>query len=117
MFMRLIIRGRQMGKTTELVHILNADPRVILLTYSEQEADRIRTTYRVDPRQVMSWREYAIRHDLHRKCKPVVDNIDLILNDVIGDWVEVGTLTQEEQPDNMMRHISLSSKPKKKKTK
>lgn len=99
--MKIIQSGRQTGKTTKCVEMLLKDPRYILLTFSEREAERIRNHYRdlgypLNPEQVMYWESYARKHELHEKTKPIVDNIDHVLNAVIGTWVEVGTLTQTD---------------------
>lgn len=100
--MKLIARPRQAGKTTELVELAHCDPRIVIITFSAREADRIRNQYpELNPQQVMDWRSYASKYDLHSRTRPAVDNMDLVLNEVLGTWVEIGTLSQADDKSSM----------------
>ena len=92
--MELISRPRMSGKTSELIEKMMIDPRIILLTHSIGEADRLKREYhQIEARRFMYWKEYRDRRDLHQHCKVAMDNIDLVLNDVVGDFIEIGTIT------------------------
>jgi hypothetical protein len=98
--MKIINGARQSGKTTKCIELLQKDPRRILLTFSKREEDRLREKYPELEDRIMYWETYrqkilGRRGVEEESLRPVVDNADYILEQVIGDWVEVGTFNQE----------------------
>ena len=105
--MKINYSPRQSGKTTKMIERLAQDERFVLLTFSMKEADRLREAYYgyVDPKRIMYWREY-----LNRKQgkgygqKVLIDNADMVLEDVIGDYIEEISMTSPKNPLEILRN-------------
>lgn len=111
--MKLIYRRRQGGKTYELVQwVKEGEPldkypgwSRVILTYTEQDAKRIRREYDLEYHQVYAYRDLRDMHGAHRhNFKVGVDNADLLLQQLLRDFdltVATWTAAQDwEDPDS-----------------
>jgi len=99
--MEVFARGRQAGKTYTLVEWVKEGVETdsypgwsrVLLTHSLDEAQRLRTRYELDYRQVFFVGEWQ-RARLGRKPVQVaLDNADLVLMNVLGQMPSQITVT------------------------
>ena len=90
--MKIIVRGRQAGKTYDLIQWVKEGEETdsypgwsrILLCHSLDEAQRIRTQYDVDYRQVFSVSEWQNARMGRKSIEIAVDNADLVLMGFLG---------------------------------
>ena len=103
--MKIITRPRQAGKTHEMVQWVLEGEAVqgypgwsrVLVCHTIQEADRIRVLYpALGYRQVFSWQEWRERHPGGYPTNIAVDNAELILAQVLGQWPSVVSMTGGE---------------------
>lgn len=99
--MKVIVSGRQAGKTYALVQWVKEGEQTdsypgwsrVILTHSILEAARLRADYDLDYRQVFSVAEWQKAH-LGRKLVEIgVDNADLVLAAHIGQTPRQITIT------------------------
>lgn len=101
--MKILVDSRQTGKTDKLVEWVRQGEKIysyphwtrVILTSSIVEAERVRTIYNLDYRQVFSVGEWR-----HAKLglSPVeigIDNLDLVLRNLLGFVPDIATLTGE----------------------
>lgn len=97
--MKIDYSPRQSGRTTRMIELLANDERRILLTFSKREETRLRDAYPKVSNRIIFWEDY-IKQKRGRKelesQKIIIDNADYILEQVVGDWVEIGTFTVEK---------------------
>lgn len=107
--MKLISGPRQSGKTTEMIRQLMLDEKRVLCTFSTKEQDRLRKEYpKINPERIIYWRDYKTKYlvrQLHGS-KVIIDNIEHVLEDAIGDWVEIGTITGTDKTTDILREMS-----------
>lgn len=91
----VIMGGRQSGKTSAIIDQLKQDPKGVLLTINEQEADRLRKLYKG---QIEDWRIVSV--NLWRQVKTKVlfphvyiDNADLVLQGMLQSRVFMVSMT------------------------
>ena len=85
--MKVIVRGRQAGKTYDLVQWVKQGEETnsypgwsrVILTHSIAEAERIRGLYDLDYRQVFSAQEWRTARLGRRPVEIAVDNAEIIL--------------------------------------
>lgn len=98
--MKVIYSPRQSGRTTQMLEMLARDTRRVLLTFSSMEEARLQKEHPQLAERIYYWERYVKLHRVDRKedgmPKVMVDNADYILEKVIGDWIEVGTFTEEK---------------------
>ena len=90
--MRVIARGRQAGKTYDLVQWVKQGEETdwypgwsrILLCHSLEEAQRIRRSYDLDYRQVFAVSEWKTARMARRDVEIAVDNADMVLASYLG---------------------------------
>ena len=91
--MRVIARGRQAGKTYDLIQWVKEGRETnqypgwsrVLLCHTLAEAQRIRTSYDVDYRQVFAVSEWTTEYiPLRHEVQIAVDNADLVLASLLG---------------------------------
>ena len=90
--MRVIARGRQAGKTHALIEWVKEGETTdsypgwsrILLCHSLEEAQRIRTQYDLDYRQVFAVSEWKTARMGRKPVEIVLDNADLVLASLLG---------------------------------
>jgi hypothetical protein len=90
--MRVIARGRQAGKTYDLVQWVKEGEQTdsypgwsrVLLCHSLDEAQRIRELYDLDYRQVFGVNEWRGARLGPKTVEVAIDNVDLILLSLIG---------------------------------
>jgi len=77
--LKVIVSARQCGKTKKLVAWMEQDRNRILITFSEQEADRLRQRYPWLKDRVFSW--FAMQGSIvNREAEYGIDNLDMILS-------------------------------------
>lgn len=92
--MRVIVNGRQAGKTHALMKWVKEGEETdsypgwsrVILTHSLEEAQRLRTLYDLDYRQVFSVNEWKNARLGRKPVDVAVDNADLILAHMIGQY-------------------------------
>jgi hypothetical protein len=102
--MEIYTAGRQQGKTTYLIDWVREGIKTdsypfwdrVILTYSIQEADRLRRKYKLDYNQVYSTIEWTRSHIGPKPVKLAIDNADILLSEMFGrNTVDIATFTQE----------------------
>lgn len=99
--MRVIVNGRQAGKTYALMKWVKEGEKTdsypgwsrVLLTHSLAEAQRLRTLYDLDYRQVFSISEWKTARLGRKPVDVAVDNADMILAHMIGQYPSRVTMT------------------------
>jgi hypothetical protein len=89
---RVIARGRQAGKTYDLIQWVKEGKETnsypgwsrVLLCHTLEEAQRIRTDYDVDYRQVFGVTEWGAARLGRKPVEIAVDNADLVLASLLG---------------------------------
>lgn len=106
--MKVIVRPRQAGKTTELVEWVkqgeatNSYPfwtRIILCPTVDM-AQRLRhgvNEYGLDYTQVFSFGEWQRARKGRLPVEVAIDNLDLIIADALGHPAALATVTEEEE--------------------
>ena len=93
--MKVIARGRREGKTHALIEWVKEGEETdsypgwsrVLLCHSLEEAQRIRTQYDLDYRQVFAVNEWKTAHLGHEPVEVALDNADIILTSLLGQWI------------------------------
>lgn len=100
--MKVIVRPRQAGKTYGLVQWVLAGEETdsypgwsrVLLCQTFEQANRIRQLYpALDYRQVFSFHEWTWTRLGARPVEVVVDNADQILESILGQRIEMVSMT------------------------
>jgi len=93
--MKLINTARQTGKTHKIIEEIKKNPRALMITFCEREADRIiQENYELDGR-VISLQRYKSGEMDYRGIKEIyIDNIDLCL----GIHHRIGIMTMTNYP-------------------
>jgi len=92
--MRVIVNGRQAGKTHALVQWVKEGEQTdsypgwtrVILTHSLEEAQRLRNLYDLEYRQVFSMGEWKNARLGRKPVDVAVDNVDMILAHMIGQY-------------------------------
>lgn len=92
--MKVIVRGRQAGKTYDLVQWVKQGDETnsypgwsrVILTHSIAEAERIRDLYDLDYRQVFSAEEWRTARLGLKPVEVAVDNAELILASYLRNY-------------------------------
>ena len=90
--MRVIVNGRQAGKTYALVQWVKEGEQTnsypgwsrVILTHTIDEAQRLRGLYELDYRQVFSVSEWRTARLGRRPVDVALDNADLVLASYLG---------------------------------
>ena len=90
--MKVIVNGRQSGKTYTLVQWVKEGEQTdsypgwsrVILTHTIDEANRLRTLYDLDYRQVFSVGEWGSARLGRKPVEIAVDNADLVLMSYLG---------------------------------
>lgn len=96
--MELIVRPRQMGKTTELIERMKADPDSICIFSDWQAARRAWNLSGMDISQRWRFRSYYeytahnINQSLYRNHRVYIDNVDQLLHNLFGNVI-MATMT------------------------
>lgn len=109
--MKVIVRGRQAGKTHDLVQWVKQGEETdsypgwsrVILTHSIHEAERIRSLYELDYRQVFSAEEWKTARLGRRPVQIAVDNAELVLASYLRqhpDQIAVTGEASEDSPDD-----------------
>ena len=99
--MKVFARGRQAGKTHTLVEWVREGVETdsypgwsrVLLTHSLDEAQRLRTRYDLDYRQVFAATEWKAARLGRRPVEVALDNADLVLMAYLGQMPSQITVT------------------------
>lgn len=99
--MKVIVNGRQAGKTYTLVQWVKEGERTdsypfwsrVILTHNIADADRLRKDYDLDYRQVFSIGEWGSARLGPRSVELGLDNVDLLLQRMLGQMPSVITAT------------------------
>ena len=100
-------RGRRAGKTHDLIQWVKQGEKMetypgwsrVILTHSLQEAQRLRTEFDVDYRQVFSVAEWRSARLGNRPVEVALDNADLVLAEVLGQMPRIIAVTGWQEPD------------------
>ncbi len=95
--MKIVLRNRRCGKTTELAAWAHANNGIII-TINVQEAERICKAYDLPRSRVVSFHEvYTNKVMLGRGDVPVaIDNLDLVVQNFLGFTIDTASLTGEK---------------------
>lgn len=117
--MKIDYSPRMSGKTTRLIYELEKDIRNVLLVFSQREAARLISLYPHLNRRIMYWKDYAEKirqtHPMDRRYVCLVDNADIILEAVIGDYVRIASFTKDEismREEKQVNFIDFKNVPK-----
>jgi hypothetical protein len=96
--MDILARGRNGGKTTEIVKRFMArfrqnQGRVFLVVVDEKEKRRVCRLYELPMKYVLSFREFEFQRGDLMRCEIFIDNIDLWLEGHFGSRLKMVTLT------------------------
>lgn len=98
--MEIIIRPRRTGRTTKMMDWLNGDSNRILLTFSQQEADRLKEQYKEMPSvvdRIFSW-DIWLRDQYGKSSRDTevgIDNADYILQNYLKNPLRKITMEDE----------------------
>lgn len=101
----IVARPRQGGKTTEVVEWIQQGARTdsypgwsrVLLTHTVHDADRVRRDFGLDYHQVFSIEEWRTARLGRLPVEVAMDNADIVLANLIGQWPVMLTMTGELQ--------------------
>ena len=103
--MEVVVRPRRAGKTNELIEWVKQGEKRraypfwtrIILTYSMQEAERLRKTpaFGLDYHQVFSAKEWRNRYRGTKPLEVGVDNADILLRMFVDENITRVTMTGE----------------------
>lgn len=105
--MRVLLRSPRSGKTTALVLWLQNEPPLehrLLVTFSRNEADRLKKEYSKIKERFLCWREATFTNAIKAmtpRGKQVIlalDNADIILSHLFLSPIAIATFTQEITP-------------------
>jgi len=86
---KVIVQGRQSGKTDQLAAWTKEDPSRIMLVHSQREAARVRRTYDLPASQVVAVDSLdAMRLRGLGRPQVVIDNLDLVLPILLAGHLE-----------------------------
>lgn len=101
--MRVVVGGRQAGKTHRLVEWVREGQRIeqwpgysrVLLAIDVREALRLRDEYNLDPRQITSVEDWRTRagHVLDHQVEVAIDNLDIWLENMLRQRIAVVSAT------------------------
>jgi hypothetical protein len=90
--------GRGNGKTSRLVEAVKANPNALMICHTYGEAQRIKRQYGLGNHQVTCLHEWTTRPfkggDWYKRDL-YLDNIDLMINELLGGRVVRATYTEE----------------------
>ncbi len=96
--MHIDISPRSFGKTTRLIEWLKKDSKRILVTFSNQEAARLKELYPELKEQIYEWSNWRDNQFCFEYEKEIgIDNADLILQSLLRNEIKILTITQEEK--------------------
>lgn len=96
--MDLLITGRQMGKTEQLVQRMKQHKDAILLVHNWNEAVRISEQYEIPENRIINAHS-ALQGALRGRTRSslvLIDNLDMILDQLFGP-IELATMTRSGQ--------------------
>lgn len=105
--MRVIVRGRQQGKTHEILNLLRKDPAAAMVCINDREAERLRRQNRdIDPHRFIS--AYIPRIAMNSGSllgvhRAYLDDADLLLRQTFSPISLVGISVTEEEPEHELR--------------
>lgn len=88
---------RACGKTTRIIEWLKEAPDRLMITFSHQEALRLKQEYRDEAPRIMCWDCYLQRRKQgtpHIK-EVSIDNVDIIIEQMVGKKVRVVSITND----------------------
>jgi hypothetical protein len=92
--MRILATGRVMGKTTKMINWMKANPDSVCVVFAEIEADRLRRENRdINPSRFVTITGVKRGVLRGKRIKIGVDNLDIILQDLIGPNIDLVTAT------------------------
>lgn len=108
--MRVDYSPRQSGRTTRMVQQLFLNENAILLTFSEKEAERIKSelnhqdVFLPNPsmlenvcNRILFWKTFVNRkHGYKERQKIMLDNADYVLEQVLGTYIDDISITKDE---------------------
>jgi hypothetical protein len=103
----VMARGRQAGKTYDLRGWVKQGVETdsypgwsrVILTHSLEEAQRLRTAYDLDYRQVFSVEEWRSARLGRRPVEVALDNADLVLAQMLGQMPRIISVTGWQEPE------------------
>lgn len=97
--MKVEYAPRGTGRTTKMVERLSKNKDRVLLTFSQREETRLKELYPDLASRIYWWKTYISKtygYNGYENHRVLVDNADYILEQVIGNYIEVGTFTKEQ---------------------
>lgn len=108
----VMARGRQAGKTYDLMQWVKQGEQTnsypgwsrVILTHSLEDAQRLRTQYDLDYRQVFAVSEWKNIRLGNGAVEVALDNADLVLAQMLGQMPRIISVTGWQEPDRGVQH-------------
>jgi hypothetical protein len=87
-----------MGKSTQMVEFVKADPKRILLTFSAARKKQLCDEFDIPKERVFTWQDMKKNFGMYgREIKVCIDDLDMVINQALEcpQHIEAVTMTAE----------------------
>lgn len=96
--MKIIQQPAQSGKTTDLIKWLRESDERLLITFSHEEENRVKSLYPDINKQVVSWDTYQKHRDQRFHWKEcAIDNFDMVISRMVDLPIKIVTFTDDDE--------------------